>query len=40
MSSRKPKQNKATYANQQPSQTNPVKVVWWVQRLTLADGNQ
>ncbi len=32
--------HKHTYANQQPSQTNPVKVVWKVQRLILEDGNQ
>ena len=29
-----------TYVNQQLSQTNPVKVVWKVQRLMGEDGNQ
>ena len=32
--------NMHTYVNQQPSQTNPVKVVWKVQRLILEDGSQ
>lgn len=29
-----------TQDNQQPSQANPIKVVWKVQRLILEDGDQ
>ena len=32
--------NVLIHANHIPSQTNPVKVVWKVQRLILEDGNQ
>lgn len=32
--------NKRIYDNQQPSQSNPVKVDWKAQRLTVEDGNQ
>ena len=30
----------ALRGNQQPSQVNPIKVTWKVQRLILEDGNQ